>query len=276
MDRRGNAWTLLVHAVLWISGALFLLPLAWMLATSLKSPEQIKDYLSLPWPPKVENYGEALDKMNHFWRFAWNTIFLCTMNIVGVTLSSAMAAYGLSQIHWRGRGVLFGVTLSTMMVPFIVTLVPLYGLYHTLGWIGTYRPLWVPAFFGSAFFIFLLRQFFMSLPRDLLDAARIDGAGEMEIFFRLVLPLSVPALGVVALFQFIGTWKDFMGPLIYLLEPEQFTLSLALQSFQSQHGGASWHHLMAASTVVSAPLIVLFFLTQRTFIEGIRMTGLKG
>lgn len=272
-----NARKLAIHALLCLGGATFLMPLGWMLLTSIKPLDQVMDITALPIPPRFpENYIEALAHMRHFGRYTANTLFLCTVNVLGVTFSSALAAYGFAHLSWRGRDAVFAVTLATMMVPFAVTLVPTYTLFRALGWIGTYRPLWVPACFGGAFFIFLLRQFFLTLPRDLLDAARIDGAGELEIFFRVVVPLSIPALSVVALFQFIGVWKDFMGPLIYLTDPKDFTLSLGLQFFQSQHGGARWHHLMAASTVVSAPLIVLFFFTQKTFIQGIAMTGLKG
>jgi multiple sugar transport system permease protein len=163
-----------------------------------------------------------------------------------------------------------------MMIPFPVTMVPVYGIFRELGWIGSFRPLWVPSFFGSAFFIFMLRQFFLRLPKDLMDAARMDGCGELEVLWHVVVPLSRPAIAMVALFHFLGAWKDFLGPLLYLNRHESFTLSLGLQVFQSQHGGTSWHHLMAASTMVSLPLIVLFFLTVKTFVKGIAIGGVKG
>jgi multiple sugar transport system permease protein len=165
--------------------------------------------------------------------------------------------------------------LATMMIPFPVVMVPVYGLFKDLGWIGTFKPLWVPAFFASAFNVFLLRQFFLGLPKDISEAARIDGCSEIGIFFRIILPLSKPALLVVALFQFLASWNDFLGPLIFLTEQKQFTLALALQSFQSQMGGTSWHHLMAASTLVLLPVLALFFLTQKSFIEGIATSGGK-
>lgn len=221
------------------------------------------------------NYPVAL-RRTHFLRCLRNTLFLCAMVVTGVTLSSLVVAYGFAFLDFPGRGVLFGLTLATMMIPFPVTMIPIYLLYRDLGWIGTFKPLWVTSWFGSAFFIFLLRQFLLGLPRDLLDAARIDGCSELEILWHVVVPLSRPAIAMVALFTFLGTWKDFLGPLLYLNHEGQFTLSLSLQAFASEHGGTPWHLLMAASTVFSLPLIVLFFLAMKTFIRGISMTGLKG
>ncbi|NQU11912.1 carbohydrate ABC transporter permease, partial [bacterium] len=155
-------------------------------------------------------------------------------------------------------------------------MVPLYGVFKTLGWIGTLRPLWVPAFFGSAFNIFLMRQFFRTIPEELSEAARIDGCSEWGIFWRIILPLSRPVLAVVALFHFLTAWNDFLGPLLFLTRKHTFTLALALQNYQSQAGGVQWHHLMAASAVVILPIIILFFLAQKTFIRGIATTGIKG
>ncbi|MFP4058279.1 MAG: carbohydrate ABC transporter permease [Candidatus Brocadiia bacterium] len=208
--------------------------------------------------------------------YFYNTMVVAVLGVAGMTFSSALAAYGFSRIRWPGRELGFVLTLSTMMVPFAVIMVPLYGVFRALGWIGTLRPLWVPAFFGNAFNIFLLRQFFLTVPQDLSDAARIDGCSELGIFLRIMLPLSKPALAVVALFHFMYAWKDFMGPLIFLTDERTFTLSLGLYSYQSQHGGSEWHYLMAASTLMILPVIVLFFFTQRTFIQGISTTGMKG
>jgi multiple sugar transport system permease protein len=211
-----------------------------------------------------------------------NTLIIALLGVCGTTISSAVVAYGFSKIEFRGRGVLFAIMLSTMMIPFPVTMVSLFCIFRWLGdhtgmqWLGTFKPLWVPAWFGSAFNIFLLRQFFIGIPNDLSEAARIDGCSELGIFARIIIPLSRPALTVVALFAFMGLWNDFLGPLIYLQRPEQFTLALGLQSFQTQHGGTPWHLLMAASTMVILPVLLLFFLAQKTFIEGIATTGLKG
>jgi len=222
-----------------------------------------------------QNYPAALGRI-HFLRSLRNTLFLCLMSVCGITVSSLVIAYGFAFLEFKGRNLLFGLTLATMMIPFPVVMIPVYLLYRELGWVGTFKPLWVSSWFGSAFFIFLLRQFFLGLPKDLLDAARIDGCSELEILWHMVVPLSRPAIAMIALFTFLGTWKDFMGPLIYLNHESQFTLSLSLQAFASEHGGTPWHLLMAASTVFSLPLIILFFFAMRTFIRGISMTGLKG
>lgn len=221
-----------------------------------------------------ENYSEAVSKIP-FWLYTRNTLWLCVLMVIGVTISSAVVAYGFSRVEWPGRDAVFLVVLATMMIPFPVTMIPLYSLFRHLGLIGTMAPLWLPAFFGNAFFIFLLRQFFRTIPQDLSDAARIDGCGEWRIFWNVIRPLATSALTVVAIFQFIETWNDFLGPFIYLTDQNQFTLSLGLQFFQSKHGGTDWHHLMAASTLVTLPVITLFFVAQRTFIEGISMTGMK-
>ena len=221
------------------------------------------------------NYPVALRRV-HFLRSLRNTLYLCLMRVGGTVISAVIVAYGFAFIDFKGKKFLFGLTLATMMIPFVVVMVPVYLLYRYLGWVGTFKPLWVTAWFGSAFSIFLLRQFFLGLPKDLLDAARIDGCSELEILWHVVVPLSRPAITMVALFAFLTTWKDFLGPLIYLNHESQFTLSLSLQAFASEHGGTPWHLLMAASTVFSLPLIILFFAAMKTFIRGIAMTGIKG
>jgi multiple sugar transport system permease protein len=201
---------------------------------------------------------------------------------LGTTFSSAVVAYGFAKIPFRGSGILFGIMLSTMMIPFQVTMVPLFSIFRWMGdvtgspWLGTFKPLCVPAWFGSAFSIFLLRQFYLTIPKELSEAARIDGCSEMGILFRVILPLSRPALAVVALFSFMTAWNDFLAPLVYLQRPEQFTLALGLDNFQSQLGGTPWHLLMASSVLVILPMLALFFLTQKTFIAGITTTGIKG
>ena len=269
---RAAVFTLLVGL-----GTAFLVPFAWMVSTSLKP---LNETMTLPprWVPGTvqwHNYRDAIDTMRYFWRYAGNSLFLCAMTVTGTVASSSLAAYGFSRIEWKGRDRLFLVLLATMMVPFPVLMAPTYNLFRHLGWIGTFKPLWVPAFCAGAFNVFLLRQFFLGLPRELSEAARIDGCNEWQIFWRIILPLCRPALLVVALFQFMATWNDFLGPLIYLVEQKDYTLSLGLQSFQSQHGGTAWHQLMAASTLVVLPVIALFFLAQRAFIEGIATTGGK-
>ncbi len=266
-----------VLGLLIVLGLAFLAPLGWMVSTSLKP---LNETMSLPprWLPSVvqwHNYPDAIHAMGYFWRYAGNSLFLCVMTVTGTVMSSALTAYGFSRIEWKGRDKVFLILLATMMVPFPVIMVPTYNLFKHLGWIGTFKPLWVPAFFAGAFNVFLLRQFFLGLPQEMSEAARIDGCSELQIFFRIILPLCRPALLVVALFQFMYTWNDFLGPLIYLAEQKNYTLALGLQSFQSQQGGTAWHQLMAASTLVVMPVIVIFFLAQRSFIEGIATTGGK-
>jgi multiple sugar transport system permease protein len=250
--------------------------------------------------PRWSNYPHALDAMGgenldydpnavrvqpasvneesqvSFWIFLGNTLTVCLLSVIGAVISNAVVAYGFARLKWPGRDWLFALTLATMMVPGPVLMVPIYTIFRSLGWVGTLLPLWVPAFLGSGFNIFLMRQFFLTIPEDLAEAARIDGCSEWAIFWRIILPLSKPVLAVVALFTFLGGWNDFLGPLIYLTRKHTFTLALALQSYQSQHNGVEWNYLMAASIVVILPIVVLFFLTQRTFIRGIATTGLKG
>jgi multiple sugar transport system permease protein len=299
---------ILIYAMLLLGSISFLMPLLLMISTGLKPIEQtmsapptwipyklyvqkdgvlteIKQAEVGNYPassivkkpaPRWSNYVEAIKAMKLFPRYLRNTLILCVLTVIGTVISSSLAAYGFSRIEWRGRNGLFVLALATMMVPFPVTMVPMYSLFRWLGWIGTLRPLWVGSFFAGAFNVFLLRQFFMTLPKDLSEAARIDGCSEFRIFWQIVLPLCKPALMVVGLFQFMYTWNDFMGPLIYLTNQNDFTLAIGLQFFQSQTGGTEWHYLMAASTLVALPIIILFFFTQKTFIEGISMTGIKG
>lgn len=220
--------------------------------------------------------GMGEDTAVSFVLFLRNTLLVCILGVIGSVVSNAIIAYGFAKIPWRGREVMFAVTLATMMVPFPVLMVPLYGVFKALGWIGSLKPLWIPAFFGGAFNIFLMRQFFRTIPNELSEAARIDGCSEWDIFWRIILPLSKPVLATVALFHFLFAWNDFLGPLLFLTRKHTFTLALALQNYQSQAGGVQWHHLMAASAVVILPIIVLFFFTQKTFIRGIATTGIKG
>jgi multiple sugar transport system permease protein len=226
---------------------------------------------SFPWTAKSDR-----SKTVTFLTYLSNTLLVALLSVIGTLTSSSLVAYGLSRIQWRGRSTLFNLTLATMMVPFPVLMVPLYGVFRSLGWIGTLMPLWVPMFCGGAFNIFLLRQFFLTIPGELSDAARIDGCSEFGIFWRVILPLSRPALSVVALFTFLHAWNDFLGPLIFLTDPKTFTMALGLQQYRSQFGGSEWHLLMAASALLVMPIIVLFFFAQKTFIQGISTTGMGG
>lgn len=275
----------LVYAALLLAAGAMILPFLWLISTSLKTVPQTMEYPPrwLPDPVMLKNFPDVWHNPRaNFALWTRNTLIIAALTVVGVTFSSSIVAYGFARLRFRGRGVLFALMLSTMMIPFPVMMVPLYTIFRWLGdhtgiqWLGTFRPLWVPAWFGSAFSIFLLRQFFVTIPDELSEAARIDGCSEWGIYWRIILPLSRPALSVVALFTFMYVWRDFLGPLVYLQRPTQYTLALGLQAFQSQNGGTSWNLLMAAAVLVIAPVIVLFFVAQRTFIEGIATTGIKG
>ncbi|HSI72365.1 MAG TPA: carbohydrate ABC transporter permease [Fimbriimonas sp.] len=278
-----TARTASIHVVLVLLSVLFALPLIWMIATSLKP---IDETMTSPprWIPSKllwENYPKAIayhsDELGFipFLVYARNTIIITLLAVTGAVLSNALVAYSFARIKWPGRDLFFGVTLATMMVPFPVLMVPTFSLFRWLGWVGTFKPLWVPAFFASAFSIFLLRQFYRTIPMELSEAAKIDGASEVQIFTDVIVPLSKPALMVVALFTFMGSWNDFMGPLIYLIDQNTFTLSVGLSAYQTQHGGTPWNLLMAASTLVIAPVVLVFFLAQKVFIQGIATSGLK-
>ena len=274
--RRKITGQLISYGVLVGLGFLFILPLAWMISTSLKPDKQIFVFppVWLPSPIEWSHYRGALDFIP-FLTYLKNTLIICVLATTGTLLSSSLIAYGFSRVEWPERDFFFIVALATMMLPYTVTMIPLYLIFNKIGWINTFRPLYVPAFFGTqAFYIFLLRQFFMSIPFEISDAAKIDGASEFDIFLQIILPLTKPALAVVALFRFIWAWNDFLAPLIYLKDESQYTLSLGLQQFQSAHI-TNWGMLMAAATMVVLPIIILFFFTQKTFIQGITVTGLK-
>jgi multiple sugar transport system permease protein len=221
-----------------------------------------------------DNYREGFASFD-FLRMLRNTLTICVLAVVGTVLSSSLVAYGLACIDWKGREWLFWVMLSTMMLPGQVTMIPLFMTFKQLGWINTILPLVVPAFCGNAFFVFLLRQFYRTLPPSLAEAARLEGAGELSIWRRIVVPLSKPALAVVAIFTFMGSWNDYLGPLIYLMDDDKYTLAIGLARFQGQYG-SDWGKMMAMAAVMSLPTIVLFFLAQRTFVEGIRLGGVRG
>jgi multiple sugar transport system permease protein len=273
-----SAWRVGMYLALGLLSLSFLLPLLWMISTSLKDTPQTYTVppIWIPIPMHFSNYPEALIAQP-FVLFFWNTLKYSVLTGIGAVLSCSLVAYGFSRVRWRGRDFLFFLSLCTMMIPYQVTMIPLYLVFRDLHWLNTYLPLIVPSFFGSAYFIFLLRQFFLTIPNELSEAARIDGANEIGIFWRIILPLAKPAVAVVALFQMINAWNDFLGPLIYLNQPDMFPVSLGLQRFMGQFvEKLAWPYLMAASTVVMLPVVIVFFFTQRTFIEGIAVSGIKG
>ncbi len=266
------------YLLLILLALLFCLPLLWMLSTSLKNDVQTYHVppIWLPWPMRVANYPEAL-QAQPFGLFFLNSMQYACSAVIGQLLSCSLAAYGFARLRWKGRDILFGLCLATLMLPYQVTMVPLFITFKTLGWVNTYRPLIVPTFFGSAYFIFLLRQFFLTIPQELTEAARIDGSSELGILTRIIIPLARPALVVVALIEFLFTWDNYLGPLIYLNSQQLFPLAIGLQLFQSSFvEKLAWPYLMAATTVVILPVIVLFFFAQHAFVEGITITGTKG
>jgi multiple sugar transport system permease protein len=242
----------------------------------LKTNRQIFVYPPqwIPNPVIWLNYPAVFDYAPFLLYFR-NTLIIVALCTLGVFLSCSLVAYGFARLNAPGKNFLFILMLSTMILPYQVTMIPLYILFSKIGWVDTFRPLIVPFFFGIPLYIFLLRQFFMTIPRELEDAARIDGCGYLRIYWQIVLPLAKPALAVVMLFTCIGAWNDFLAPLIYLQSPDMYTLALGLQVFLTQYGG-DWSLLMAASTIVVLPIIFVFFFAQKQFIQGIVLTGLKG
>lgn len=275
MKNKPKARVAVSHILLIVIGLFFLLPFYWLVSTSIKPDSEI---FKVPpvWIPSSahwENYPKALEYIP-FFRYTFNTVRICVVNVTGIVLSCSLVAYSLAKIKWKGRDIVFYSLIATMILPGQVTMLPSFMIFKWLGWIGTILPLTVPAYFGTAFSIFLLRQFFMTIPNELSDAARIDGCNEFQIYWRIIMPLAKPALATISLFAFVGSWNDFVGPLLYLTDDRTYTLSLGLQSFVSQHG-AEWGKLMAASTLMALPIIVIFFLAQKTFIRGIATTGSK-
>jgi multiple sugar transport system permease protein len=280
--------TILPHLLLAALAVLFLVPFFWMLISSLKTKETMFTY-PIEWLPRVwnwQNYPTAINYPNFpFLRFLWNSTYYSLSVTVGTALSCAMVGYAFARLRFPLRTPLFYVTIATLMIPWMVTFIPTFILFKELDTVtnrflgikmlGTYLPLIIPAFGGNAFYIFMMRQFFMGLPSELSDAARVDGAGEFRIFWQIMLPLVKPALMVMAVFTFLGTWHDFFGPLIYVSDNRQYPLSLGLYAFRAQRT-TEWALMMAAATLATLPLMVIFFFTQRYFLEGIKLTGLKG
>ena len=273
----------LKYATLITLSITFLLPFYWMLSSAIKNDTQIYSVppVLIPNPQFWNNFWDAWNSEN-FNLFTFNTVVLYAIPATfGTVLSSSLVAYSFSRIQWRGRDALFAVVLATMMIPNWVRLVPLFIIFKQLGWLNTFYPLVVPHFFGSAFFIFLLRQFFLAIPSELSDAARIDGANELQTMFRIILPLSIPALSVVGLFTFMDAWNDYLGPLIYVNIEEKWVLALGvgrLRNAVAEIGNRqlAYPYLMAVSSIITLPIFLAFFFAQRTFIEGISLTGLKG
>ncbi len=269
---------ILLHSLLIFLSFGFMFPFLWMLFTALKTPAELLMGTEqfFPKDPQWQNFVTAVQAIP-FLMYLKNSLFIVMMVMTGTLFSATTAAYAFAKLNWRGRDKWFIIMLSTMMIPIQVILIPTYIMYAKIGWLGTRLPLIVPAFFGggSAFYIFLLRQFFKGVPKELSESAIIDGANHFQIFLKIMLPLCKPAIITVALFTFMGTWNDYFGPLIFLSNPDHWTLALGLRAFQMQYGGR-FDLMMAAAILIMLPSLIIFFFTQKSFIEGITFTGIKG
>lgn len=264
----------LVFMLMVLIALFFLLPFLWVLITSFKPESEVLSRTFLPGSLQLDNYLRLFAKMP-FWQYLQNSLIITTISVLGVVLSSSLVGYAFGCIEWPGRNTLFYFVIATMMLPLQVTMIPIFVIFKELGWLNSFKPLTVPMFLGGgAFNIFLMRQFFMTVPASLLDAARIDGCSELGIYWRIVLPLAKPALATVAILTFMFTWNDFLGPLIYLSDKARGTLALGLGQLAGQQQ-PEWAVLMAASVLMMIPVIVLFFLFQKYFIQGFTMSGIK-
>lgn len=264
--------------LLLILGSLFaLIPLYWLVRSSLMDSSQIFEMppVWIPRPFKIGNYHEALTALP-FARYFLNTVLIVILTLTGTVVSSSISAFAFSRLNWKGRDIIFNILLSSMMLPYAVTLIPTFIGWSAVGLSDSYVPLILPAWFGGGMFnIFLLRQFYRSIPKELDESAVMDGANSFVIFTKIILPLSKSALIVVVLFSFMSCWNDFLGPLIYISTPEKYTIALALQQFKGLYS-AQWNLMMAAATVILLPVIVVFFIGQKYLMEGIALTGIKG
>ena len=273
-SRQGNV---AAYVVCLVTAGFVLLPFAWLLRSSLMTINQIFRFPPewIPQPVAWENYPDALTTVP-FFLYLKNTLFILVPTVAGTVLTSALAAFGFSRLRWRGRDLIFNILLATLMLPYAITLIPTFLLWAKLGLVNTPWPLVLPRWFGGgAFYIFLLRQFFRTIPRELDEAATLDGANPLQVFRYIIVPQSIPALTTVAIFAALGAWNDFLNPLIYLNDSSKFTLALGLAEFTGLYS-SQWHLLMAATVVVIAPVVVLFFIAQRYLIQGITLTGKRG
>ncbi len=269
----------LAYVVLSTGGVIMMLPFLWLISSSLKEPAQIFVFPPewIPNPIAWQNYPDLLTKLP-FFLYARNTLIITLSAMLGQVLSASMCAYAFARLRWPGRDLIFAIKLATMMLPFAVTMIPIFVIFKTLGWLNTFLPLIVPYWLGgSAFYIFMLRQFFLTIPFELDEAARVDGAGSWRIYGQIILPLAKPALTVVTILSFFQHWNDFLGPLIYLSSADKRTLALGLNALQGLEWGRDTTHLvMAFSVLMITPIIIMFFAAQRVFVQGIVLTGIKG
>ena len=265
------------HLFLILLSLLFLAPFVWMVSTSFKTNAQVVEWPPrwLPNPLHPANYPGVFASIPLL-TYAKNTLIVTSLSVIGAVVSNSVIAYGFARIRWPGRDVLFVITLGTLMLPFQVTMIPLFIMFSKMGWVNTFLPLIVPAFLGNAFYIFLLRQVYLGISEEFSEAARLEGASDLHILWHIIVPLARPALLSVALFQYLASWNDFLGPLLYLNDASKFTLALGLANMQSALGLSDFGQIMAAATMIVLPVIGVFMFTQRYFLEGIAASGLKG
>lgn len=266
------------YAILVGGGILMLTPFFWLVSSSFKTPATIYVFPPqwIPDPFRWQNYVEVFDAVPVL-RASWNTVYITLFASIGVIMSSAMAAYGFARLRFRGRDLTFSLLLSTVMLPYVVTMIPIFIMFSRLGWVDSFKPLIVPHWFGGPITIFMLRQFFRTIPLELESAARIDGASRPRIFLQVIIPLARPALVVTSILALVFNWNGFLEPLIYLRKTKLYTLALLVNSLREFESGLDWtHYMMVVSTIMVVPVLILYFLAQRAFIEGIVLTGLKG
>ncbi|WP_231571596.1 carbohydrate ABC transporter permease [Gordoniibacillus kamchatkensis] len=266
------------YSLLVLFSVVFAAPLLWLLSTSVKKQGELfaSPPVFFPKVPRWQNYADVFDTIN-FFRLTGNTVLISVLTVIGILISAPLVAYACSHIEWKGKKILFAAVIATLLLPYQVTMLPLYVIWTRLGLVGTYVPLVLPAFLsaGAGYYVFMIRQFFMTIPNSLVQAARIDGASEFRIYAQIMLPLCKPIIATVGVLVFLAAWSDFLGPLLYLNDKDSYTLSLGLYAFMQTHY-VEWEKLMAASAMFTLPIIVLFFFAQKQFIEGITLTGIKG
>ncbi|GKX29957.1 sugar ABC transporter permease [Vallitalea longa] len=270
-----NLHKIIVYFFLIVFSIFFLIPILWMISTSLKSPEEIYriKFAFLPTKLHWKNYVDAITSIPYF-KYISNTLIVTVFCVIGQLFAAPLVAYSIAKIRWFGSKIVFMLIIGTMFLPFQVTMIPVYMIYHKMGFVGTFLPLILPSFFGYPLYIFLLRQFIVGIPDSLIEAAKIDGASEYKVYWKVILPLIKPALATVTIFTFLTSWSDFLGPLIYLNNENMYTLSLGLRQYLTAHSIA-WGPLMAATTMFIVPTIIIYFFAQKQFIEGIATTGGK-
>ncbi len=267
------------HSIIFLGAFVFSVPFFWMIITAFKTPQQIVNDKTLldiliPHPVRLKNFTDIF-QIVPFGKFFLNTTLVTLSSILGTTFASSLVAFSFARLKWPGRNAVFVVLLATTMLPYQVTMVPQFLIFKHLGWVNTLKPLWISSMFGTAFFIFLLRQFFLSVPKDLVESARIDGCGYFRIYHEIMLPLIKPALLAIVIFQFMYAWNDLLSPLIYIHDQDLMTLSIGLQVFKSSRA-TEWNLVLAASSLMTLPIVVVFFAAQKYFIQGVTLTGLKG